>query len=69
MHLIALGRLLDGDGLLLTHGRDDRDKEILALVEVALNLLAEVAVGDLDIVLGSTVLGHQVEETVIDVNL
>ena len=67
--LRALGSLLVGDGLLLTHGGDDGDEEVLALVEVVLDLLAELAVGELDVVLGGAVLGHEVEETVVDVDL
>ena len=70
IHLAAaLGRLLVGDGLLLTHGGDDGDKEVLALVEVVLDLLAQLTVRELNVVLGSSILSHQVEETVIDVNL
>ena len=67
--LTALGRLLEGDGLLLAHGRNDRDEQILAVVEVGLDLLAHVTLGELDIVLGGAVLGHEVEEAVIDVDL
>ena len=67
--LTALGRLLVGDGLFFTHGGDNGNKEILAVVEVALDLLAEVTLGDTDIILGGTILSHQVEETVIDVDL
>ena len=66
--LAALGRLLVGDGLLLTHGRDDGDKEVLALIEVTLDLLAEIALRDLDVVLGRAVGGHEVEEILIDVD-
>lgn len=65
----ALGGLLDGDGLLLAHGGDDGDEEVLAVVEVGLDLLAELALGDLDVVLRVAVLGHEVEEAVIDVDL
>ena len=67
--LAALGRFLVGDSLLLTHGRDDSDEQILALIEVGLDLLAKVALRKLDVVLGGTILGHEVEETVIDVDL
>ena len=49
--LAALGRLLVGDGLLFTHSRDDGDKEILALIKVALDLLANVVFRDTDVVL------------------
>ena len=69
IRLTALGSLLEGDGLLLTHSRDDGDKQVLALVEVGLDLLAHITLGKLDIVLGGTILSHQVEETVIDVDL
>ena len=55
--------------LLFTHGGNDRDKEVLAVIEVGLDLLAKVAVRKLDIVLGGTVLGHEVEEAVVDVDL
>ena len=68
-HLGALRSLLEGNGLLLTHSRDDGDKEIFAFVEVGLDLLAHVTLGKLDVVLGGAVLSHQVEEAVIDVDL
>lgn len=55
--------------LLLSHSADDSNKQVLALIEVSLDLLAEFVVGDLNIVLGGTVGGHEVEETIIDVNL
>lgn len=55
--------------MFFAHGGDNGNKEILAVVEVALDLLAEVTLGDTDIILGGTILSHQVEETVIDVNL
>lgn len=59
----------DGDRLLLAHGGDDGDEELLAVVEVGLDLLAEFALGDLDVVLGGAVAGHEVEEAVVDVDL
>jgi hypothetical protein len=46
-----------------THGGDDGDHSVLSIVEGVLNLLAEVSVGDLDIVLGVSITVHQVEET------
>ena len=36
---------------------------------LSLDLLAEVTLGKLDVVLSGTVLGHEVEETVVDVDL
>ena len=68
-HLVALGSLLPGDGLLLTHGGDDGDEEILAFFKGACDFLANVGLGYLDIVLGNAVVVHQVEETIIDVDL
>lgn len=68
-NLGALGRLLEGDGLLLAHGRNDRNEQILAVVEVGLDLLAHLTLRKLDVVLGSAILGHEVEEAIIDVDL
>jgi hypothetical protein len=55
--------------LFLVHGRDDGDENILAVIECALDLLADITLGDLDIVLGGTVVGHEVKETLVDVDL
>jgi hypothetical protein len=49
-------------GLGLTHGGDDGDHAVLSVLESSLDLLAEVSVGDLDIVLGVSVSVHQVKE-------
>lgn len=65
----ALGCLLVGNGLLLTHSGDDGDKEILAVIEAGLDLLADITIGNLDIILGSTVLSHEVKETIVNVDL
>ena len=51
----------------LTHGGDDGDHEVLASLEVGHNLLTNLGLGDLDVVLGTTVRVHQVEETVLDI--
>lgn len=67
--LSALGSLLDGDGLLLAHGGDNGDQQILAIIEVGMDLLAEITLGDLHIVLGGTISSHQVEEAIVDVDL
>ena len=67
--LTTLWRFLVGDSLLFTHSGDDGDEEILALVKVGLDQLAELAVGNLDIVLRGAILSHQVQEAVINVNL
>lgn len=66
------GRLVGGsflvrDGLLLVHGGNDGDHEVLASLKVSSDLLTNLGVGDLDVVLGTTVRVHQVEETVLDV--
>lgn len=46
----------------LTHGSDDSDHEVLAGIKGGSDLLAEVRVGDLDIVLGVSVRVHEVQE-------
>lgn len=55
------------DSLLLTHGGDDGDVDVLACLEGLLDLLADVGLGDLDVVLGASVRVHEVKETVLDV--
>jgi hypothetical protein len=65
----SLGRLLEGDGLLLAHGADDGDKEILALLKAGRDLLAKLAFRDSNVVLGIAILVHQVEETIVDIDL
>lgn len=66
--LLALRSVLEGEAVFLAHGRDDGDHEILAIVEGGLDLVAELTVGDTDVVLGVTVVGHQVQETVVNVD-
>lgn len=68
MRLVALGGLLVGDDGLLAHGGDDSDNEILALVELGLDLVSNLALGERDIVLGGTVGGEERQETVINVD-
>lgn len=67
--VVALGSLLVRDGLLLAHGGDDGDEEVLTVIEAGGDLLADVALGDLDVVLGVAVVVHEVEVTVVDVDL
>lgn len=64
---LNLGGLLVGDAGLLAHGGDDGDEELLALVELITDLGADITIGDLDIILGVTLSGQQVEEVIIDV--
>jgi hypothetical protein len=54
---------LEGDGLLLTHGGDDGNADLLTRLESGLDVGSDLTLGDLDVVLGSTVREHQVEET------
>ena len=65
-HLNLRG-LLVGDAGLLTHGGDDGDEELLALIELVADLGADIALGDLDVILGVTISGQQVEVVIIDV--
>ena len=55
--------------LLLAHGRDDGDQQIFAVFEARGDLVTHFTLGDFDIILGGTILSHQVEEAVIDVDL
>lgn len=68
MRLVTLGGLLVGDDGLLAHGRDDSDNEILALVELGLDLVSDLTLGKRDIVLGGTVGGEERQETIINVD-
>lgn len=45
-----------------THGSNDGNSDLLAILESGFNVLAEFSFGDLDVVLGSSVLQHQVQE-------
>lgn len=53
----------------LVHGLGDGDINLLAVVKVGLDFIADFAFGDFDIVLGGTFGSHQAEETVIDIDL
>jgi hypothetical protein len=65
-----LNRLQASDAhLLLAHGSDDGDKEILTLVECARDLSAKVTLRNLNIILRGTILSHQVKEPIINVYL
>ena len=66
--LLALGSVLEREAVLLAHSRDDGDHEVLAVVEGGVDLVTELTVGDTDVVLGVTVVGHEVKETVVDVD-
>ena len=55
--------------LLLSHGRDDGDEQVLSIVETALDLFAELSVGDTNVVLRDAILGHEVKETIVNIDL
>ena len=55
--------------LLLTHRANDGDQNVLTVLESGLDLLTELALGDLHVVLGGTVGRPQVQETLVDVDL
>lgn len=56
----------EGDSLLLTHGRDDGDEEVLSVIESLLDLVAELSLRKADVVLGSSIRSHHVKETIVD---
>lgn len=64
---LSLRSFLEGDSSLLTHGSNDRDDQVLTVVELGLDLVTQLTVWDLDIILGVTVVGHQRQETIVDV--
>ena len=66
--LLALRSLLEGEGVLLVHGRDNGDHEVLALLELSVDLLTELALRELDVVLRGTVVRHEVKVAVINVD-
>jgi len=69
LRLLATGGgLLDGKGVLLAHGGDDSDEDVLSVVKHLLDLVADLSLGDLYVVLGDTLVGHEVEEAVVDVD-
>eukprot|EP01136_Pigoraptor_vietnamica_P008407 Opistho-1_new@43694 len=63
-----LGHGLDGNGGLLVHGRDDRDEEVLARGKLLLDFLANVPLGQAEVVLRLAGLRHQVHEALVNVD-
>ena len=51
----TLGCFLEGNGLLLTHSRDDRDQKFLSIVKFLLDVYPKLTLGDLDIIFRSPV--------------
>ncbi len=66
--LLVTSGFLEGHGLLFTHGRDDCHEKVLSVLKGSLNVLAQITLGYLDVVLGRSILSHEVEETIIDVH-
>jgi len=64
----ALGSFLCGNGLLFAHGADDGHQEVFTFIEIALDLFAQISLGEPNVVLGSAVLSHEVEKAVINVD-
>ncbi len=55
--------------LLFTHGGDDGDKEIFTFVECRRNLSTNITLRDFNIVLRGAILGHQIKESIVNVDL
>ena len=53
----------------LVHGFGDGDVDFFSVIKVCTDFLAEFAFRDFDVVFGATFVGHQVEETIVNVNL
>ena len=58
-----------GETGFLVHSLGDGNIDFLSVIKVCADFVAEFAFGKLDVVLGGTFAGHQVEETIINVNL
>ena len=71
MRDIELCGLLDavGETGFLVHGLGDGNVDFLSIVKVCADFVAEFAFGEFDVVLGGPFAGHQVEESVINVDL
>jgi len=64
LHLF--GSLLAVNGNLLTHGGENDDVNVLALIsEELLDLVSALSVWDLDVVLGGAIVGHEGEEAIV----
>lgn len=57
--------LLEREGVLLVHGRTDRDHKVLALLKGSGDLESDLTLGHLDVVLGRAVVAHQVEKAIV----
>jgi len=63
---LGAGSFLGFNGSLLAHsGEDDNVGVLLLNLEELVDLLTNFSIGDLDIILGLTIISHQGEETVI----
>lgn len=65
----SLRCLLEGNGLLLIHSRDDCDQKILPIIETFLDARSEFTLRDFNIVFRCPVCRQEVEKTVINVHL
>lgn len=68
LHLRSGGRAA-GHGLFLAHGGDDGNSESLAGIEFFFDLIAERALGEFNVILGGAIRVHEVEVTIVDVDL
>jgi len=66
--LCAFRSLLDGEGGFFTHSGDNSNQKVLTSLELGGDFLSEIALWDFDVVFGGAVLGHEIEETVVDVD-
>lgn len=55
--------------LFFSHGTDDGDQEILAIIKASLDILSEITLGNTDVILSNTLLSHEVKEAIIKIDL
>lgn len=65
---LLVGGLLEGQSSLLTHGRNDSDKKILAIVKGSLNLSSDITLRNLDIILLVSISSDHVQVAVVNVD-
>lgn len=58
----------DGSLTLLSHGGNDGDEQVLSGLELGLDILSDLGVGEGNIVLSVSLGGHEVEESIVDVD-
>jgi len=57
----------EADASLFSHGGEDGNEELLAIGKLGLDLVAELSLGDLDVLLHAAVGKHKRKESIVDI--